>query len=50
MSGFDDLALWLYSNGDLLMFGCRAFVLVFVLEVFAYIICIISGIARTSLK
>lgn len=50
MSGFDDIALWLYSNGDLLMFACRAFTLVFILEVFAYIVSLVMGISRVALK
>ena len=50
MSGFDDLALWLYSDGNLLMFACRAFTLVFVLEVFAYIVSLIMGVSRTVMK
>lgn len=50
MSGFDDIALWLYSDGDLLMFACRVFTLVFVLEVFAYIVSLVMGISRVALK
>lgn len=50
MTGFEDIVNWLYSGGDLLLFASRAIVFVFVLETFAYIVSLVSGISRTALK
>lgn len=50
MTGFDDLILWIYSDGDLLMFASRIMVFIFVLETFAYIVSLLVGVSKTALK
>lgn len=46
--GFDELAAWLYSNGDVLMMLCKLLSFIFSLETFAYIVSLIAGIGKAA--
>ena len=50
MSGFDGLVEWMYSDGNLLMFGCRILTFVIALETMAYIVSILVMAAKTALR
>lgn len=41
---------WLYSDGNILMFGSKAFILLFVIETFAYIISLLVGMGKAAMK
>lgn len=46
--GFQELAEWFYSNGDLLMCFCKFLSFVFCMETFAYIVSIIANITKAA--
>lgn len=46
--GFEELATWFYSGGDLLMCFCKFFSFVFCMETFAYIVSIIANITKAA--
>lgn len=50
MDSFNWLAEWFYSEGDVLMMMCKLCAMLFVMEVFAYIISIIAHATRTGLR
>lgn len=50
MDSFDWLADWLYSSGDVLLMMSKLCAMLFCIEIFAYIISIISHATRTALK
>ena len=46
--GFEELADWFYSNGDLLLCFCKFLSFVFCMETFAYIVSIIANITKAA--
>ena len=46
--GFDELATWLYSSGDILMMLCKLLSFIFSLETFAYIVSLVAGIGKAA--
>lgn len=46
--GFDELATWLYSSGDILMMLSKLLSFIFCLETFAYIVSIIAAIGKAA--
>ena len=46
--GFEELATWFYSGGDLLMCFCKFLSFVFCMETFAYIVSIIANITKAA--
>lgn len=49
-ASFDFMTNWFYSDGNVLMMLCKLVVFLFVMEVFAYIVSIISNATKTALK
>lgn len=50
MDSFDWLAEWLYSNGDVLFMMSKLTAMLFVIEMFCYLVSILSHAAKTAIK
>lgn len=50
MDSFDWLAEWLYSEGDALLMVSRLCAMIFCIELFCYIVSIISHATKTAIK